>query len=186
MPNKNALRLLYRAKRKALSVAERTLASDAILELVIAENLIREGLLMLYLDSEHHYEIPMEKWFDTFEQNPICVPKVIDANGKMEAVVWEKGMPLAPNKWGIPEPLSTSYVNSQNITTVVVPLLCFDQNGHRVGYGKGYYDRFLSRCSTECKTIGISCFAPIEKIEDSLATDIPLDVVVTPNKVYTF
>lgn len=186
MPNKNALRLLYRAKRKALSIAERTLASEAMLELIIAKNLIREGLLMLYLDSEQHYEITMEKWFDAFKGYQICVPKVVDASGWMEAVIWEKGMPLTPNKWGIPEPISTTYINPKSITTVVVPLLCFDQHGHRVGYGKGYYDRFLSRCLPSCKTIGVSCFSPVDKIEDTETTDISLNTVVTPQKIYSF
>ena len=85
MPNKKALRSFYRAKRNALSVAERNLASAAILERIIDGNLIREGLVMLYLDSGNHHEIPMGKWFDAFERHQICVPKVLDANGKMEA-----------------------------------------------------------------------------------------------------
>ena len=186
MPNKKALRSFYRAKRNTLSNAELTHASTAILERIIDGNLIREGLVMLYLDSSNHHEIPMEKWFDTLEEHPICVPKVVDANGKMEAVMWEKGMPLKPNQWGIMEPTSTSYVNPKNIATIVIPLLCFDQRGHRVGYGKGYYDRFLSRCIPRCKTIGVSCFAPVDRIEDTETTDVPLGIVVTPQQVHSF
>ena len=186
MSNKHVLRLVYREKRKALSTAQRAHASAAILEHVIAENLIKEGPVMLYLDSSNHQELPMEKWFDAVEQYQICVPKVIDTDGKMEAVIWEKEMPIQSNSWGIPEPLSSIYINPKNIATIVVPLLCFDQNGHRVGYGKGYYDRFLSRCSTACRTIGVSCFEPIEKIEDANATDVPLQYVVTPQGVYSF
>ena len=186
MPNKKALRSFYRAKRNALSVAERNFASAAILERIIDGNLIRKGLVMLYLDSGNHHEIPMGKWFDAFEGHQICVPKVLDANGKMEAVMWEKGMSIEPNQWGIPEPISTTYINPINITTVVVPLLCFDQRGHRVGYGKGYYDRFLSRCVPRCKTIGVSCFAPVDTIEDTEITDVPLEIVVTPQKVHSF
>lgn len=186
MPNKKALRHLYRSKREALSTTQLANASAAILELVVAQNLVDKDPIMLFLESSNHHELPMEKWFDAFKARQICVPKVVDANGKMEAVMWQKGIPLQPNQWGIPEPLGTDYMSPKNIATIVVPLLCFDQNGHRVGYGKGYYDRFLSRCTSSCKTIGVSCFEPIEKIEDAVVTDVPLDVVVTPRGVYTF
>lgn len=186
MLNKKALRHLYRSKREALSPKDLENASAQIMARVISDNLVKRGLLMLFFDSAAHAELPMEKWFDAFKGHPICVPKVVDTNGKMEAVMWQKGMPLQPNKWGIPEPLGTDYITPKNIATIIVPLLCFDHNGQRVGYGKGYYDRFLSRCSPTCKTIGVSCFEPIEKIEDAEITDVPLDVVVTPKGVYTF
>ena len=186
MPNKNAIRTIYRAKRRALSVTELAHASTAILELIISGNLIKNGLVMLYIDSSNQREIPMEKWFNSLKEHQVCVPKVLDANGKMEAVMWEKGMSIEPNQWGIPEPISTNYIDPKRIRTVVVPLLCFDQHGHRVGYGKGYYDRFLSRCSTECKTIGVSYFEPVKKIEDIAQTDKALDMVVTPKSIYSF
>lgn len=186
MLNKKALRHLYRSKREALSTKDLENASAQIMARVISNNLVDRGLLMLFFDSAAHAELPMENWFDAFKRQPICVPKVVDTNGKMEAVMWQKGMLLQPNKWGIPEPFDTDYITPKNIATIIVPLLCFDQNGQRVGYGKGYYDRFLSRCSPRCKAIGVSCFEPIEKIEDAEVTDVPLDIVVTPKGVYTF
>jgi len=186
MPKKNALRTIYRAKRKVLSVPELAHASTAILKRIIDGNLIREGLVMLYIDSSNHHEIPMGKWFDAFEGYQICVPKVVNTNGEMEAVLWGNGIPVNANQWGILEPKSTEYIDPKRIRTVVVPLLCFDQQGHRVGYGKGYYDRFLSRCSPECKTIGVSYFEPVKKIEDIAQTDKALDIVVTSKSIYSF
>lgn len=186
MPNKNTLRTVYRAKRKALSVTELTHASTAILEQIISGNLIKDGLVMLYIDSSNQREIPTEKWFNSLKEHPVCVPKVVNTNGEMEAVLWENGMPINANQWGILEPTSTNYIDPKRIRTVVVPLLCFDQHGHRVGYGKGYYDRFLSRCSPECKTIGVSYFEPVKKIEDIAQTDKALDMVVTPKSIYLF
>lgn len=186
MSNKKTLRKHYSAKRKALSTTALEQKSDAVLNQVLTNNLISEGLLMLFFDSVLHREMPMQKWFERFENHRICVPKVIDRNGEMEAVLLEKEMPLAPNLWGILEPKSTLFVDPKEISTVVVPLLCFDQNGHRVGYGKGYYDRFLSRCNTTVKTIGISAFDAIQKIADSTSDDHTLNVAVTPKKVYVF
>jgi len=186
MPNKAALRKQYRAKRQALSSKELAAASAQILKQLIAQNLVTDGLLMLYFDSPLHGELPMRNWFEHFENHPICVPKVVDANGHMEAVLWTKKTPLTPNEWGILEPKSNAFISPKNIETIIVPLLCFDQHGHRVGYGKGYYDRFLARCAKNVKTIGVSAFDVVETIEDANEKDYLLDIAVTPKKVYLF
>ncbi len=89
---------------------------------------------------------------------------------------------LAENKWGIPEPVSRAQSTIEPITIdmVLVPLLAFDRQGHRVGYGKGYYDRFLANCRPDCLTVGLSLFEPIERIVDIAETDVPLSHVLTP------
>ena len=186
MPNKNDLRKIFRAKRQALSASDLLHSSTKILNLVVSHNLVPKGMLMLYLDSAKHHELPMSKWFEKFDELPICVPKVIDDNGLMNAVIWEKDMPFETNKWGIKEPKNNVFLDPKGITTIIVPLLCFDNNGNRVGYGKGYYDRFIKKCDTDVTTIGVSSFDPIEKIDLLETTDIPLDYVVTPQKVYSF
>ncbi len=69
---------------------------------------------------------------------------------------------------------------------VFVPLLAFDEKGHRVGYGKGFYDKFLSECKPEVLKIGLSFFESETLISDVLTTDIQLDLCVTPSKIYNF
>lgn len=69
---------------------------------------------------------------------------------------------------------------------VFVPLLAFDKNGDRVGYGKGFYDKFLKECKPEIIKIGLSFFEPEEKIDGIFEEDIKLDYCVTPNEIYTF
>ena len=69
---------------------------------------------------------------------------------------------------------------------VFVPLLAFDEKGNRVGYGKGFYDQFLSKCQPETIKIGLSFFESETLISDTLSTDIQLDYCVTPTKVYNF
>ena len=186
MSNKAALRKQYRAKRQALSSKELAAASAKILDSVISQNIVKEGLLMLYFDSPTHRELPMRNWFEHFENRPLCVPKVVDANGHMEAVLWTKETPLTPNEWGILEPESTAFIDPKTIKTAIVPLLCFDRYGHRVGYGKGYYDSFLARCTKAVKTIGISAFGAVESIEDIRAEDYALTMAITPEKVHLF
>ena len=62
---------------------------------------------------------------------------------------------------------------------VLVPGVCFDRDGHRVGYGKGFYDRFLKTCRPDCVKIGLSFFEPVEKIDDVHNGDIALDFLVS-------
>ena len=72
------------------------------------------------------------------------------------------------------------------IDLVIVPLLCFDKKGNRVGYGKGYYDRFLKQCRKDCIKIGFSYFDPIDQVEDINKFDVKLDYGITPDAIYQF
>ena len=69
---------------------------------------------------------------------------------------------------------------------VFVPLLAYDKQGNRVGYGKGFYDNFLSKCKPETIKIGLSFFPPEEKIKDVSESDVKLDFCVTPEEVFRF
>ena len=77
-------------------------------------------------------------------------------------------------------------IPSQKIEVVFVPLLALDLKGHRVGYGKGFYDKFLSECTADAIKIGLSFVEAEEIISDVFANDIPLNYCVTPEKTYTF
>jgi 5-formyltetrahydrofolate cyclo-ligase len=87
---------------------------------------------------------------------------------------------------GIPEPISGLEVKPSLLDVIFVPLLCFDLRGHRIGYGGGYYDRFLRECRPDTKKIGLSFFGPEAMISDVEQTDIPLDGCVTPEGYYAF
>jgi len=93
---------------------------------------------------------------------------------------------IKENKWNIPEPEFGKITPTDKIDLVIVPLLAFDFKGNRVGYGKGFYDRFLKECRPDCKKIGLSLFEPVEKITDIDAHDVKLTLCVTPKKIYTF
>jgi len=104
----------------------------------------------------------------------------MDARLISAATTWQK------NKYGINEPSNGPYLSALNIHVVIVPLLAFDKAGHRVGYGKGYYDRFLSKVSPQTITIGLSWFAPVDEITGITVYDIPLNYCVTPYQLYAF
>jgi len=90
------------------------------------------------------------------------------------------------NSYNIPEPVDGIEINDSKIDVVFVPLLAFDTNGNRVGYGKGFYDKFLSNCKPETLKIGLSFFEAETSIENVYEGDIPLNYCVTPKKVYKF
>ena len=93
---------------------------------------------------------------------------------------------MITNKYGISEPNSGIEINEKQLDVIFIPLLCFDKHGHRVGYGGGYYDRLLQKCSSNAIKIGLSFFDPIEKIEDINQKDIKMDFCITPKKTYKF
>ena len=98
--------------------------------------------------------------------------------------------PLHPNRWGIPEPEATAAteVPAAAFDAVLVPLLAVDAAGHRVGYGGGFYDRFLARCRPGTQRIGLHVLdeLPLERITDVLPTDMPLTACLTPSGIWRF
>jgi 5-formyltetrahydrofolate cyclo-ligase len=98
--------------------------------------------------------------------------------------------PLVTNRWGIPEPEAAlgAEVQPPQLDAVLVPLLACDQRGHRVGYGGGFYDRFLAQCRPGAWFIGLSVLddEPVPEIADVLPTDVPLHACITPGRVWNF
>ena len=89
------------------------------------------------------------------------------------------------NCWGIPEPQGGIEIAPSQLDVVFVPLLAYDIEGNRLGYGKGFYDRFLSSCKPDCLKIGLSFFEPENELPTD-SNDVRLTHCVTPNKTYTF
>src|SRR5690606_160755 len=102
----------------------------------------------------------------------------------MEHFIWNDEQELVKNRWGIQEPQQGKKVLAQQIDAVIVPLLIFDKEGNRVGFGKGFYDRFLSDCRSDCKKIGLSYFDPIAEIKDINPYDVKLDLCITRSKIW--
>ena len=92
---------------------------------------------------------------------------------------------LELNKYGIPEPKNGKKIKNNLIDVVFVPLLSYDKKGSRVGYGKGFYDRFLSNQKNNIIKVGLSFFGPEETVEKK-EFDQSLDYCITPEKVFSF
>ena len=104
----------------------------------------------------------------------------------MKAIACQADSIFEANAFNTPEPTDNTEVEPQLLDLIIIPLLAFDEKGYRVGYGKGFYDRFLSRCKPGCIKVGVSWFPPIAAIEDKDEFDVPLDFCITPERVYVF
>jgi 5-formyltetrahydrofolate cyclo-ligase len=93
---------------------------------------------------------------------------------------------LQVNAFGIQEPLPFNKVEAVEIDLMFVPLLGFDLKGHRVGFGKGYYDRYLAKAGEGLQKIGVSYFEPMENFTDTNEFDVPLSCCITPWNTYEF
>ena len=104
----------------------------------------------------------------------------------MNHVLLTDNVTIKKNAWNIPEPQNGFSVADNQIDVVFVPLLTYDVFGNRVGYGKGFYDKFLSQCKPNVVKIGLSFFDAEPIIEDAFELDIRLDYCITPTKTYQF
>ena len=115
----------------------------------------------------------------------VVLPRVKN-NTELEHILLTDSTKIEENKWKIPEPLNGIVFDIKQLDVVFVPLVVFDILGHRIGYGNGFYDRFLEQCLPETLKIGLSFFDPVQKIDGIYSGDISLDFCVCPDKVYTF
>lgn len=188
---KSELRKAYLEKRRSLSPAEVAAISSRIAERFFAEiDLADVRVLHTFI------RIPKFNEFDTsiiyfrilhdrFDITT-CSPRINRETDELESFAFDQDTELVESSWGIREPAGVEPVGPEEIDLVVVPLLCFDETGHRVGYGKGYYDRFLARCRPDCLKVGVSLFPPVDAIEYIHSADVPLDICITPDRTYRF
>ena len=100
----------------------------------------------------------------------------------LDFVVWEDGAELAPNRFGIPEPVGAVAVPMSDLDVVVVPAVAVDPDGHRLGFGAGYYDRSLADRGPG--TLLVAAVHDVQVVEHvpTDAHDVDVDVVVTPGR----
>lgn len=186
---KAELRRIYLAKQRSFSTNERARLAQRIADgFFDFFDLARVEYLHIFLAIERNNEIETSVlvkrlWLD-FPHVKTCVPCVDEENGVLETVRYTPDSIIELNRWGIPEVVRGKTVEATKIDVVVAPLLCFDTDGYRVGYGKGYYDKFLKNCRPDCRKIGLSYFAPVEKIEGLHDFDVKLDFCVTPEGIF--
>jgi len=116
----------------------------------------------------------------------VVVPVTDFTNNMLKNAKFEPSTKTALTKNNIPEPINPIWANHSDIELVITPLLAFDATGHRVGFGRGFYDRLFSSLHDEVMRVGVSFFEPCETLEDIDNYDVPLTHCVTPQMTYCF
>ena len=184
---KTALRKLYSEKKMNLSLAEVQNLSEEIFRNFNEKFQLSKGQKVhCFLSISKKKEVETAFFLNYFFQKNIrvFVPKIV--NEKIIAIEILAETPLVTNSWGIKEPVGNEDSGVKDFDLVIMPLLYADKNGNRVGYGKGFYDRFLAEINPNAPKVGVSFFKPESDVEDTSEFDIPLDYLVTPTDVLSF
>lgn len=185
---KKDLRKKYKALRKQLPI-------DAIedLSIRIANQLLKLPIwdatfYHVFLTIEEQLEVNTDIILNILsgKDKHIVISKSDFETGLMTHYLLTDNTVIKKNTHNIPEPVDGIEITNNKLEVVFVPLLAFDEQGHRVGYGKGFYDKFLADCKPDTLKIGLSFFEAEDAIDDVFENDIKLDYCVTPERVYKF
>jgi 5-formyltetrahydrofolate cyclo-ligase len=188
--NKISLRKQFLQKRKILSSHTLQHISQAIHQQFFTHFSLDKQTLHTFLPIIKQNE--MNTWliintiYKHYPQIMIVIPKTDIQHNNLTHYFLTAETKLVKNQWGIDEPVNANLCDCEKIDMVLIPLLCFDKQGNRVGYGKGFYDKFLAECRADVIKIGLSLFEPVEHIDDVQAHDVSLDFCITPDKLYQF
>lgn len=185
---KQALRIHYKTLRKQLSENQLEEMSLAVANNVLTLPIWEKTYFHIFLPIEAHNEVNTEFILHLLsgKDKEIVISKSDFKTRNMTHFLLTDNTKIKKNEYNIPEPVDGIEVPAKKIEVVFIPLLAYDKLGNRVGYGKGFYDKFLSECQTETIKIGLSFFEPEEQITDVFETDVKLDYCVTPNAVFKF
>ena len=185
--DKSQIRKQYKILREGLSKTQIEDRSISIANRCLELPIWNKQIMHIFLSIENQKEVDTS-FLRTLLQGKdkeIVIPKIIDSERLQHFLLTDHTL-FKKNSLGIPEPVSGIEIKPSLIDVVFIPLLSFDYKGNRVGYGKGYYDRFLLNCKEECLKIGLSFFEEEQCVFDVEDTDISLDFCVTPKQVYKY
>ncbi len=186
--NKIELRKKYKLLRKQLSQEQIEDYSLAIANKLLKLPIWEASFYHIFLTIEEHKEINTDYILNILsgKDKNIVISKSDFKTNTLTNYLLTDNTTIKKNNWGIPEPLDGIEISNDKIDIVFVPLLAFDINGNRVGYGKGFYDNFLANCKAETLKIGLSFFKSEHSIKNIHKDDIKLDFCITQDKVYKF
>jgi 5-formyltetrahydrofolate cyclo-ligase len=187
---KNELRNIYKQKRLGISSKEKLKLDDLLLLQLQTFNFDGIETLLTFWPLANMAE-PNTHLYSGYlrhvvENLKIAYPVSNFITNTMSAKLIDEETVYTTNSYGITEPKAGQIINPIDIDLIFVPLLACDKQGFRVGYGKGFYDRFLNQCKDDVVLMGFSYFEPVDLITDTNEFDIPLNFCITPNDVYEF
>lgn len=186
--NKKEARKKSKEERQKLSFEQVDEKSLAIANQLVQMDIWNKTYYHLFLPIEEQKEVNSEYILNILQakDKEIVISKSDFATTSMTHYLLTDNTKIKKNVYNIPEPINGLPVPSEMIDVVFVPLLAYDKLGNRVGYGKGFYDKFLSECKPDVIKIGLSFFEPEDLIDDVFENDVKLDFCVTSERVICF
>ena len=183
------LREKYLARRQAMDAGRYHQQSQQIQARFFQHfNLAHYPYIHTYLACAERREV--DTWgivhviLSQYPQVVLAVPKLLGGPGQMESCPIDQATTFQSHAWGMQEPTGGRRVPAADFLLVILPVIAFDKHGYRVGYGQGYYDRFLQQCRPDVTKVGL-CFAgPVSTVTDLHMHDVPMDYCVTPSQVF--
>jgi len=188
MMTKQELRNKYKDLRAALTQDERDERSLEIANQALSMDIWNHSYYHVFLPIERLCEINTQYLLSILggKDKHIVISKSNFKKGTLSHYLLTDSTKIVVNKYGIPEPEDGIEIPANKLDVVFIPLLAYDSDGNRVGYGKGFYDRFLAQCKPEVVKVGISYFEPEEYLIDSSELDIDINHCISPKKTYSF
>ena len=186
--NKKELRIKYKKLRQELSSTGIDEMSLAIANQVLKIDIWQKTYFHLFLPIVSNNEVNTEYILHILQgkDKEIVISKSDFSTLELSHYLLTDNTKIKNNAFGIPEPVGGIEVKNLKIEVVFVPLLAYDKTGNRVGYGKGLYDKFLSKCQPETIKIGLSFFEPEDLLIEIAANDVKLDFCVTSQNILKF
>ena len=185
--DKNFYRAKYQGLRVKLLQQEVYNLSEKIFSLIKKIPLREKNTFHVFMSSNQKKEVDTRKILSYLHSlNKIIATSKILPDKNLAHLRVDKKTSFIESSYNILEPDSSEEIPSAELDVIFVPLLCFDKQGNRVGYGGGYYDKFLSKTKNSVLKIGLSFFEPVDLINGINKLDVPLDMCITPEKVYDF
>ncbi|WP_296383146.1 5-formyltetrahydrofolate cyclo-ligase [Winogradskyella sp.] len=182
------LRKKYKALRQLLSESEIDDYSLAIANQLLKLEAWDKSFYHIFLTIEEQKEINTDYILNILsgKDKNIVISKSNFEDYTMTHYLLTDNTRIKKNDYNIPEPVDGIEIQSSKLDVVFVPLLTCDKSGNRIGYGKGFYDRFLADCKPETIKIGLSFFEAEDEVFEASENDVKLDYCVTPNETYQF
>lgn len=185
---KSELRKKYKTLRDDLSTNQVDDLSLSIANQLLKLDIWHFTFFHIFLSIEEKKEINTDYILNILsgKDKNIVISKSSFSTGLMTHFLLTDNTIIKKNSYNIPEPMDGIEITPKNLEVVFVPLLAFDEQGNRVGYGKGFYDRFLSECKQETIKIGLSFFEAETELINHSENDVKLDYCITPKQIYSF
>ncbi|MEM7084767.1 MAG: 5-formyltetrahydrofolate cyclo-ligase [Bacteroidota bacterium] len=185
--DKNSIRKKYKERRNAMSLSDLETASIAIANRSLELPIWSKQYYHIFLPISEKREVDTEFLLHILQgrDKSVVVSKTHFTTHTMQHFLLQENRVLKLSDYGIPEPVAGIEVPLETLDVVFVPLLAFDEQGGRIGYGKGFYDQFLAQCKEETIFVGLSFFESEQAVPTD-PQDIPLHFCITPKRIYTF